>query len=89
MGKPWFASAARAKGRSAKHESSRTPWTIERTLHLSLAVVAIAGWALIYAALMRGIDPPQDAALSNGTEVSTNIGTRQTPSIAATPAALR
>jgi len=51
------------------------PWTLERSLHLALAAVAIMGWALAYTALTRGIEGPQDIARSEspGTKVSVNL----------------
>jgi hypothetical protein len=51
------------------------PWTLERSLHVGLAAVAIMGWALAYTALTRGIEGSQDIARSEsaGTKVSVNL----------------
>jgi hypothetical protein len=58
----------------------REHWTVERTLHLGLAGIVILGWTLAYTALMRGVDPPQEAAHSTsaGTKISANL-TPQAP----------
>lgn len=51
------------------------PWTLERSLHLGLAAVAVMGWVLAYTALTRGVDGSQDTARSEGavTKVSVNL----------------
>jgi hypothetical protein len=51
------------------------PWTLERTLHLGLAAVAIMGWVLAYTTLTRGVDGSQDLARSDdgGTKVTASL----------------
>jgi hypothetical protein len=56
---------ARKTPRATRELSTREPWTIERTLHLLLAAIAIGGWALAYTALTRGADPAQEIARSD------------------------
>ena len=54
----------------------REPWTVERTLHLALAGIAVIGWTLAYTALMRGTDSPRDPVArgaSAGTKVSASL----------------
>ena len=66
------------------------PWSMERALHAALAAIVVAGWALVYTTLMRGVHPPDMARNDHaGTAVSTNVAPRQAPSLPATPATLR
>jgi len=55
--------------------ASAEPWTLERSLHVALAAVAVMGWALAYTALTRGIEGSQDMARSESavTKVSVNL----------------
>jgi hypothetical protein len=52
---------------------TREPWTVERALHLGLAAIVVIGWTLAYAALMRGVDGPQDIARSDRTRTAISV----------------
>ena len=74
----WCANAWLANTWLAKRE----PRTVEQTLHLALAGIAVLGWTLVYTTLMRGVDPPQDrvARENAGTKVSASLTSAQMPS---------
>jgi len=69
--------------------AGREQWTVERMLHLGLAGIVVLGWTLAYTALMRGVDPPQEAARSAGagTKISANLTPQAPRDISSTPAA--
>jgi hypothetical protein len=91
--KPWFA-AHRHTGWQAtifpadrEFFSRRALGSVERTLHFALAAIVIMGWALVYAALTRGMNPPDVARNDRaGTAVSANLGAAPQPPSAAAPA---
>ncbi len=95
--KPWFAADRHAHHSPTDRKTDSGP-SLEQTLHVALAAIVIAGWALVYTTLMRGIDRGDIARNDRaGSTVSTNLAPRpapspapsQAPSIAATPATLR
>lgn len=95
--KNWFAAERHAHHSAADRNDDVRP-SIEQTLHVALAAIVIAGWALVYTTLMRGIDRGDlarndRAAIAVSTNAAPSETPRpapsQTPSIAATPATLR
>jgi uncharacterized protein (DUF2267 family) len=71
----WFAKTWFARTRL----TSREPRTVEQTLHLILAGIAVMGWTLAYTALTRSQDRVARSE-SAGTKVSVNLTAEQTTS---------
>jgi hypothetical protein len=68
--------------------ASREPWTVERTLHMLLAAIAVIGWVVAYTALVKGGGSIEDIARSEraATKVSSNLAppaSQVSPSVSA------